>query len=311
MRQGSNGRRGRGRGSNSGGGRKPQNNRNQSFDSNGPSGRIRGTATQLHEKYLTLARDASTSGDRITAESCYQYADHYYRIVLANQAPPDSYLEESGNLDGDDGGQRQNGRDQYGREGNGRDGSGRDGNGRDGGNRDQNQRRRVNGNGHDNSPDVEGAPESDRRDEGNRDGGSRDGGNRDSGNRNGAERRARRDSGSTNGDEPAANTEAGETEEVAAKPAATRRRTRRDDTDEAPTPERRRTRRPSAVAEASPPAENVADDAELKRALGVGGDLPVSTESTAEAPADVEAEAEEAVEKPRRRRRAPSTRVSD
>ena len=53
----------------------------QAFDSNGPSVRIRGTASQIHEKYLTMARDASSSGDRVLAESYYQHAEHYYRIV--------------------------------------------------------------------------------------------------------------------------------------------------------------------------------------------------------------------------------------
>lgn len=36
------------------------------------------------EKYLTLARDASASGDRIAAENYYQHAEHYYRILNAN-----------------------------------------------------------------------------------------------------------------------------------------------------------------------------------------------------------------------------------
>ena len=53
----------------------------QAFDSNGPSVRIRGTASQIHEKYLTMARDASSSGDRVLAESYYQHAEHYYRLV--------------------------------------------------------------------------------------------------------------------------------------------------------------------------------------------------------------------------------------
>ncbi len=85
MRQGSGARRGRGRGNNSN--RKP--NRNQSFDSNGPSVRIRGTAAQLQEKYLSLARDASSAGDRVMAENYFQHADHYYRILASQQAPQD------------------------------------------------------------------------------------------------------------------------------------------------------------------------------------------------------------------------------
>lgn len=80
MRQPSNPKRGRGRNN----GRKPGNSRNQTFDSNGPSVRVRGNAYQVMEKYLTLARDASASGDRIAAENFYQHAEHYYRILNAN-----------------------------------------------------------------------------------------------------------------------------------------------------------------------------------------------------------------------------------
>jgi len=58
-------------------------NRNQTYDSNGPDVRIRGSAHQVHEKYLTLARDASASGDRVLAESFFQHAEHYFRIVNA------------------------------------------------------------------------------------------------------------------------------------------------------------------------------------------------------------------------------------
>ncbi len=62
-------------------------NRNHVFDSNGPDVRIRGTAQQLFEKYLQLGRDATSSGDRVTAESYFQFAEHYFRILNAmNQA---------------------------------------------------------------------------------------------------------------------------------------------------------------------------------------------------------------------------------
>ncbi|GAB6054248.1 hypothetical protein JCM17960_30680 [Magnetospira thiophila] len=63
--------------------RHPGGNKNQSFDSNGPEVRVRGTAHQVLEKYLSLARDASSAGDRITAEGYYQHAEHYYRIISA------------------------------------------------------------------------------------------------------------------------------------------------------------------------------------------------------------------------------------
>ncbi|SEH35614.1 protein of unknown function [Magnetospirillum fulvum] len=55
--------------------------RNHVFDSNGPDGRIRGNAHQVLEKYLALARDASSQGDRVAAENYYQHAEHYFRLI--------------------------------------------------------------------------------------------------------------------------------------------------------------------------------------------------------------------------------------
>ena len=66
-------------------------NRNHVFDSSGPDLRIRGTSQQLFEKYLQLGRDATGSGDRVMAESYFQYAEHYFRILNAmNQAAQQS-----------------------------------------------------------------------------------------------------------------------------------------------------------------------------------------------------------------------------
>lgn len=80
MRQIPTQKRSRGRGN----GRKhPQSTQARSFDSNGPSGRIRGNASQVYEKYQALARDAQTSGDRVMAENYFQHAEHYYRIMDA------------------------------------------------------------------------------------------------------------------------------------------------------------------------------------------------------------------------------------
>ena len=58
-------------------------NKGQTFDSSGPDIRVRGNAYQVLEKYLQLARDAGTAGDRIAAENFLQHADHYYRVVTA------------------------------------------------------------------------------------------------------------------------------------------------------------------------------------------------------------------------------------
>ena len=66
-------------------GRRQQNSVNRSYDSNGPDVRVRGTASQVYEKYQTLARDALLTGDRVNAENLQQHAEHYFRIMLANQ----------------------------------------------------------------------------------------------------------------------------------------------------------------------------------------------------------------------------------
>src|SRR5580704_1924478 len=58
--------------------------RSQTFDSNGPSVKIRGNAYQVFERYLALAREAQTSGDRIAAENFFQHAEHYFRVMNAN-----------------------------------------------------------------------------------------------------------------------------------------------------------------------------------------------------------------------------------
>lgn len=84
MRHGSQGRRSRNRGHNNNqGGRNRSGayNRNQIFDSNGPDVRIRGTAHQVCEKYLALAKDAQAVGDTIQAENYLQHAEHYQRII--------------------------------------------------------------------------------------------------------------------------------------------------------------------------------------------------------------------------------------
>ena len=59
--------------------------RKQSFDSNGPNIKIRGSAQQVFERYVALAREAATSGDRIAAENLYQHAEHYFRIANASR----------------------------------------------------------------------------------------------------------------------------------------------------------------------------------------------------------------------------------
>jgi hypothetical protein len=100
MRPGQNKRsRGRNGGGGGGGGGGPHYNRPrppqrvQTFDSNGPSVKIRGNAYQVFERYVAMAREAQASGDRVAAENFYQHAEHYFRIMNAlgegqGQGPP-------------------------------------------------------------------------------------------------------------------------------------------------------------------------------------------------------------------------------
>jgi len=78
MRQGQQNRRGRGRNN-----RKGQSPLTRSFESTGPEVKIRGTPSHIAEKYMSLARDATSSGDPVLAENYLQHAEHYNRIIMA------------------------------------------------------------------------------------------------------------------------------------------------------------------------------------------------------------------------------------
>jgi hypothetical protein len=65
--------------------RKGPNPLTRSFESNGPDVKVRGTAAHVAEKYMSLARDAQSSGDPVAAENYLQHAEHYIRIVMAAQ----------------------------------------------------------------------------------------------------------------------------------------------------------------------------------------------------------------------------------
>jgi len=77
MRQGQQNRRGRGRN------RKSQNPLTRSFESTGPDVKLRGTPNHIAEKYMSLARDALSSGDPVLAENYMQHAEHYNRIIMS------------------------------------------------------------------------------------------------------------------------------------------------------------------------------------------------------------------------------------
>ncbi|MGB3314042.1 MAG: DUF4167 domain-containing protein [Albidovulum sp.] len=54
---------------------------NRVFDSSGPEGKVRGTPQQIIDKYLTLARDAQLSNDRVAEQNFLQHAEHYTRML--------------------------------------------------------------------------------------------------------------------------------------------------------------------------------------------------------------------------------------
>jgi hypothetical protein len=105
----------RGRGRRPGGGGHQHNhqhqhqNPNRSMESSGPEGgKVRGPAAMIHERYLQLARDASSSGDRVLGENYLQHADHYFRLWRSTQpaTPPPQQMNErfDDGAEGDDAG---------------------------------------------------------------------------------------------------------------------------------------------------------------------------------------------------------------
>lgn len=124
MRQGQQNRRGSGRGrgtsnnSSNSNNRKAQNPLSRSFESNGPDVKIRGTAAQIAEKYMTLARDASSSGDTIMSENYFQHAEHYNRIIMAAQQAQTVQNAQPATHNGNDASQAMNGAHRPQRDGN-------------------------------------------------------------------------------------------------------------------------------------------------------------------------------------------------
>ncbi|MCC2112275.1 MAG: DUF4167 domain-containing protein [Hyphomicrobiales bacterium] len=89
MRQGHQNKRMRGRS------RKAPNPLTRTFESNGPDVKIRGTALHIAEKYVSLARDAQSSGDPVASENYLQHAEHYFRIIAAAQPPSQPQMPTS------------------------------------------------------------------------------------------------------------------------------------------------------------------------------------------------------------------------
>ena len=59
--------------------RRPNYKRNNNY---GSKGRNKGNITQQYNKYLKLAKDTFSSGDRIQSEYYFQFTDHYYRLMV-------------------------------------------------------------------------------------------------------------------------------------------------------------------------------------------------------------------------------------
>ena len=71
--------------------KKPRINKNRTpnqlrtFDNKGANTpKTRGAISKALEKYTSLAQDAFSNGDRIVAESYYQFAEHYQRVLNEN-----------------------------------------------------------------------------------------------------------------------------------------------------------------------------------------------------------------------------------
>ena len=79
---------------NRGGGNQGGNVVNRVFDSSGPEGKVRGTPSQVIEKYNQLARDAQLSNDRVAMENFQQHAEHYLRLLAVAQKEADAKREE-------------------------------------------------------------------------------------------------------------------------------------------------------------------------------------------------------------------------
>jgi hypothetical protein len=96
-----------------GGTRPPNGSNNAPERGNRLDSRARGNASQLHEKYKSLARDTQMQGDRVMTEYYLQFADHYFRVLSESRSrfeeqrprrdePTSDFDDEDG--DGDNGG---------------------------------------------------------------------------------------------------------------------------------------------------------------------------------------------------------------
>ena len=52
-----------------------------------PGQRRRQRARQSYERYLAVGREAQVAGDEVEMERCYQFAEHYFRVMRAAKCP--------------------------------------------------------------------------------------------------------------------------------------------------------------------------------------------------------------------------------
>jgi hypothetical protein len=77
--------------------------RTSTIESHGPDGKVRGNAQQLIDRYTLLGKDAMRESDVVLAESYFQHAEHYRRLLatmrrteaIAEANKPVSRSEES------------------------------------------------------------------------------------------------------------------------------------------------------------------------------------------------------------------------
>jgi len=59
------------------------------------SPKTRGSITRALEKYISMAQDAHSNGDRIVAENFYQYAEHYQRLLNEDKSQENSPADDN------------------------------------------------------------------------------------------------------------------------------------------------------------------------------------------------------------------------
>ena len=68
--------------------------RQSTIDSHGPDGKVRGNAQQIIDRYTASGKEALREGDFVLAESFFQHADHYRRL-LSTMRPIDVPTESA------------------------------------------------------------------------------------------------------------------------------------------------------------------------------------------------------------------------